>query len=711
MVQQNETEKRKAVISHIVKFRLFRDRRIINRFQNVFFQSLGRSGFIKESKSMWEVIYFLCGAHFSNDSVSVSDIYHSIDVSKTATISCLTSLEQIGVLEKISDAIDRRRKIIQLTPKCSKIIAGFVDDCVEQFSDLIIFGENVERKNSEKVLKRSAERSLQIAMASADWFWELDKNLRYVWLSDDFEKKTDLKISDYIGKTRWQKFEDGFDNKLPHYLAGHRTTMQDHLPFRDFDFQYIRPSGEIRNIRASGSPMFNERGEFSGYIGATTDVTQVKKSEWAIVQSEEKFREFAKLSTDWFWETDETHTFSWFSEEMSEVTGQESILRIGAKRWENHAPLTNKDRLQMQQHREDLDLHRPFRNFIYRARRQRGRIVWTKISGNPQFDLKGVFTGYRGTAQDVTGQVKIDQERQADADRLRLVSDFSSVWCWEMDEHFQMTWASIGLWECTGETLDEIIGTTRWQYHDPRNDSEIRQMDEHRNILKSRQPFRNFVYRARFKAGGQIWYRVSGAPMFDGEGVFIGYQGVASDFTEQQQRVLLSSGQKLVLDKILHRYPVDEIIKSISDMINLAAPSIPVAIFQISGNEGTIKFDNNNAITYLATGFGFSDPVDLVVDFSTELKSKEWRNMLIRPSHAMPIAYSETQSLWASAMVSQKGDFEGLVVAVCELSTDLNNEVRDVIEIATSLTNLAFERGGDRDVINDVSVPHPSNTH
>ncbi|WP_340117225.1 ATP-binding protein [Pelagibius sp. 7325] len=122
---------------------------------------------------------------------------------------------------------------------------------------------------------------------------------------------------------------------------------------------------------------------------------------------EKRFEDFAASSSDWFWEMDEELRFCFFSERYTAVTGVPESLLMGKTRRETGIP--NVDPKVWQQQLEDLDAHRPFRNFVHPRQKPNGETVWLSINGNPWFDKDGTFRGYRGTGRDITDQVAIQK--------------------------------------------------------------------------------------------------------------------------------------------------------------------------------------------------------------------------------------------------------------------------------------------------------------
>ncbi len=124
-----------------------------------------------------------------------------------------------------------------------------------------------------------------------------------------------------------------------------------------------------------------------------------------LAQSESRFRDFAVASSDWFWETDENHRFTYVSEGIRKL-GQEPASRIGRSRIE-FAQDAESEAEKWHDHLTIINRHEPFRDFVY-ARKSGDQPENTiSISGNPIFDADRRFLGYRGTGRDITRQVQV----------------------------------------------------------------------------------------------------------------------------------------------------------------------------------------------------------------------------------------------------------------------------------------------------------------
>jgi PAS domain-containing protein len=112
----------------------------------------------------------------------------------------------------------------------------------------------------------------------------------------------------------------------------------------------------------------------------------------------QRYRDFASVAADWFWEMDAHLRFSWISEDVARFQGIENAL--GQTRWALHGASVDSDPA-WAAHRADLEARRPFRNFEVDGHDRNGDVVRVSISGQPTFDTSGKFAGYRGIAQRV----------------------------------------------------------------------------------------------------------------------------------------------------------------------------------------------------------------------------------------------------------------------------------------------------------------------
>lgn len=118
--------------------------------------------------------------------------------------------------------------------------------------------------------------------------------------------------------------------------------------------------------------------------------------------TQRRLTDFADVSSDWFFETDEKLRFSYFSPRFEEVTGVSPDTLIGKTREEAGAPEADPD--QFQAVLSSMAHRLPFRDFEHTRTRTNGTKAYISISARPAYDENGKFTGYRGVGRDITAQ-------------------------------------------------------------------------------------------------------------------------------------------------------------------------------------------------------------------------------------------------------------------------------------------------------------------
>jgi two-component system cell cycle sensor histidine kinase PleC len=127
-----------------------------------------------------------------------------------------------------------------------------------------------------------------------------------------------------------------------------------------------------------------------------------------LTHSEDRFRAFARTSSDWFWETDERHRFTFLSKGLQTLGfSTEPDRVIGHTRLELDAD-TGRNAAKWEAHYAVLERHEPFRDFVYTWQNP-GREGTASISGDPLFGATGQFIGYCGTGRDITEQVQAEK--------------------------------------------------------------------------------------------------------------------------------------------------------------------------------------------------------------------------------------------------------------------------------------------------------------
>lgn len=225
----------------------------------------------------------------------------------------------------------------------------------------------------------------------------------------------------------------------------------------DMEYRVYCDDGTLTHWREIGEPIADEDGRVVRTSGTIQDITEFKRAEATARESEQRFRHFAETASDWFWEMDETLRFTYFSERY-QTSGFDQDDRLGKTRFETAAE--NLNQAKWHQHRADLEARRPFRDLQYWIATRAGKARFMSVSGNPTFDGKGRFAGYRGTASDITERKRAeDALRQSEA-RFQAFLNHSPAAIGMKDARGVYVLANKGFEIIHGATGKEPIGKT-----------------------------------------------------------------------------------------------------------------------------------------------------------------------------------------------------------------------------------------------------------
>jgi diguanylate cyclase (GGDEF)-like protein/PAS domain S-box-containing protein len=113
--------------------------------------------------------------------------------------------------------------------------------------------------------------------------------------------------------------------------------------------------------------------------------------------------------------------------------------------------------------------------------------------------------------------------------RLASLVSLSSDWIWEQDTQGRLTYLSEGAMLTAGMPAATLLGRRAQELDGFECDDQTAQ--RYMQACAQHQPFRDVVHGVRIADGSLRFVSISGEPVFDAEGVFVGFRGVGTDVT------------------------------------------------------------------------------------------------------------------------------------------------------------------------------------
>ncbi|MDP6351115.1 MAG: PAS-domain containing protein, partial [Alphaproteobacteria bacterium] len=381
-------------------------------------------------------------------------------------------------------------------------------------------------RHSLEEVEASEARFRDFAESSSDWLWETDAELRYTSVDPKSAGVAGEDAEFMAGKMA--EPEAGND---PDAWRRHRADLAARRPFRNFTFRRSGTDGPSRVIRVSGKPIFGTGGDFLGYRGVGTDITdQVETEAQARTAQERLASAIDRLSeTVALFDPDRRLiicNLAW-REVNREVADQirpgmrlEDHLRVGLEH--GHYPdARGREEAWL---RERLERHdNPAGPF--EQQRQDG--TWLLVDEQRLPDGSIVVVG-----SDISEMKRREAALRESEERFRDFTESASDWYWETDPDHRFTRVGVRMLASIGYDPEDAVGKTRDQMPGiVVEDSDA--WRDYRADLEARRSFRNFVYRRVERGGRTRHVRISGKPAFGPDGEFLGYRGVGTDITAQ----------------------------------------------------------------------------------------------------------------------------------------------------------------------------------
>jgi PAS domain S-box-containing protein len=167
----------------------------------------------------------------------------------------------------------------------------------------------------------------------------------------------------------------------------------------------------------------------------------------------------------------------------------------------------------------------------FRGRHKEGSVFVTQVSASAIRDGAGVVTHMMGSFVDISVRKAQEVALRQSEQRFRALVDLSSDWFWQTDADHRFIYREGEILRRMGIPPEDDYGKRRWEM--PFTNMSEADWERHRAQLARHEEFRDLLLQRLSPNGRVYWATISGKPLFDDGGRFIGYHGTGRDITAQ----------------------------------------------------------------------------------------------------------------------------------------------------------------------------------
>ena len=385
--------------------------------------------------------------------------------------------------------------------------------------------DTTERKRAEDELRASEDRFRSFVDHATDGFFLHDENLAVLEVNRQACESLGYSRDEIIGMHP-HDFDAGLDEASivrirERVVAGETVT---------FESLHRRKNGTVFPVEIRARRF--QHGADLFHLSVVRDITERKRAEEVLRESEAKLQEAQRIAHFGWWERDFTTNRVSLSDEACHIFGVEPTdLPEWHGRWLNLIHSEDRSRA-AEAAAAALLPGGPRYDVEYRIVRPDGGERVVHSQGDVTWDDAGRPLRQFGVLQDLTDLRQAEQQRRDSEERFRTLVQFSFDVSWESDAQHRFTRQQFAERLADAPAPGSEIGKTRWEI--PYLEPDAEAWRKHRETLDAHLPFRDFELARPTPDGGKRYVSVSGLPVFDGSGRFVGYRGVGRHVTERK---------------------------------------------------------------------------------------------------------------------------------------------------------------------------------
>jgi PAS domain S-box-containing protein len=293
------------------------------------------------------------------------------------------------------------------------------------------------RIKAAKRLKKEHDFITSIIQTSPAFYDAIDPDGRTIFMNQAMLNALGYTLSDVVDKDYVKQIIQAEDRRA--FKDAMDTMVSSRKPVVH-ENRVLAKDGKTLLVQWQGKAMYHENGEIEFIFGIGIDITEHKRSEQALKESEERYRILAENARDVIWILDLDLKYVYMSPSIKRLRGYsaEEVMKQSL----DQVLTPESYRRAMEVFHKELgiermgQIHGPdwSRTIEIEMFCKDGSTVWAEVIINLLYDKEGTLTSFMGITRDITKRKRIEEELRESEEKFRLLFEKSGDGSLILDE-------------------------------------------------------------------------------------------------------------------------------------------------------------------------------------------------------------------------------------------------------------------------------------
>ncbi|HQI80766.1 MAG TPA: PAS domain S-box protein, partial [Deltaproteobacteria bacterium] len=400
-----------------------------------------------------------------------------------------------------------------------------------------------EHKRAEKALAESEARYRFLTENMGDISFIVDLDMRTTYVSPSVEKILGFTPEERMRQTAAEQLTERSLAQVMETLSGElaRDGHEGVDPDRSIlmELEYFHKDGSVRYLETNCRAMRDSSGRVTGIHGVSRDVTDRRKAEAALRESEEKYRTILETMDEAYFELDLQGNYTFVNASQCRILGYPREELLGMNNRAYTTPETAR--------RAYVEFNEVYRTGAtktladYEVIRKDGTVINVEFSVSPLRRPSGEIIGFSGVGRDVTDRILAEKTLKESERKYRLLAENLRDVIWVLDADLKYVYVSPSVMQLRGYTPEEAMQQKMEEVLAPESYRMAVELFTQEKLLESDGQVHGKEWTKKLdlelirKDGSTVWTEVTLSILYDENGSPEGLLGITHDISERRK--------------------------------------------------------------------------------------------------------------------------------------------------------------------------------